>query len=172
VTPGRVTVHLRVRQPSGVDPPIARTATIRLDGDFAYHGDRAGGATIGTGAAIGVADTARTRAEITILGGGPGTVLLRTIVRHPVAVRQTVKGTVAADGDGTKIDLMLPPHLQEIGGVPVGLQRLDLAFRRGAAITIGSCPSAGRTWRYAAAVAFTDGTVARHTGAVACRGTA
>jgi hypothetical protein len=184
----RVTLALRLRQPAGVDPPIARTMTVTLLGDIAYRGGaqpacdaatiQRGGAeacppasVIGEGAAVGTADTAEARAAITILNGGPRTVLLATVVRNPAYVKRVVSGTVVKDDrGGLKIDFALPENLQSVGGVPVGLQRLDLALDRGGAVVIGPCPSGGARWRYAATVAFADDSVARHAGAATCSG--
>jgi hypothetical protein len=181
-----VTLALRLRQPADVDPPTARTATVTLRGDVSYRGDAGPacaaatiereGATacppesvIGTGSAIGIADTARTRAEITVLNGGPRTVLLATVVRHPVYSKAVVRGTVTTDdGGGLRIALAFPPDLQSVGGVPVGLQRLDLALRRGDVVAIGPCPPAATPWRYAASVAFADQSVTRHAGTATC----
>lgn len=192
VGPRRVTLALRLRQPEGVDPPTARTAVITLRGDFEYRGDarptctaatieRDGadacppGSVIGAGAAVGTADTAQTRAAITVLNGGPDTVLLATVVRHPVYAKSVVRGTVTAPEPGAlRIAFAFPPSLQTVGGVPVGLQRLDLVLRRGGVVAIGPCPTASAAdarWRYAASVAFADESVTRHTGDVTCSGT-
>jgi hypothetical protein len=188
VDPRRVTLALTLRQPADVDPPTARTATVTLRGDVAYHGgagptcapdtlEREGAtacppaSVIGTGAAVGIADTARTRAEITVLDGGPRTVLLATVIRHPVYTKAVVRGTVTADGDaGLRIAFAFPPDLQSIGGVPVGLQRLDLVLHRGAVVAVGPCPPATTPWRYAASVSFADQAVTRHAGAATCSG--
>lgn len=188
VDPKRVTLALRLRQPAGVDPPIARTATIALRGDIAYRGNaqpacdaatiRRDGAeacppesVIGEGVAVGTADTAEARAAITIFNGGPGTVLLATVVRNPAYVKRVVSGTVAKDDrGGLELDFTLPESLQSVGGVPVGLQRIDLALDRGGAVVVGPCPAGGERWRYAATVAFADDAVARHAGAATCTG--
>jgi hypothetical protein len=184
----RVTLGLRLRQPAGIDPPIARTMTVTLLGDIAYRGgaqpacdvatiQRDGAeacppkSVIGKGVAVGSADTAEARATITLLNGGPGTVLLATVVRNPAYVKRVVPGTIVKDDrGGLKIDFTLPENLQNVGGVPVGLQRLDLALDRGGAVVIGPCPSGGARWRYAATVAFADDSVARHAGAATCTG--
>jgi hypothetical protein len=182
----RVTVVLRLRQPADVDPPTARTATVTLSGDFSYRGDAAPtcaaatverqgagacppGSVIGTGTAVGLADTAQTRAAITILNGGADTVLLATVIRHPAYVKAVVRGTITAHGgDGMRLAFAFPRNLQSVGGVPVGLQRIDLALDRGAVLAIGPCPPAASPWRYAASVSFADQAVTRHAGTATC----
>lgn len=180
-----VRVRLRLRQPAGVDPPVARTARLSLPPGIVWRGGVAPsctaaaladggvracppGSTIGTGTAIGSADTSKTFGRITIVNGGRRHVLLATVVRHPAYVKTVVSGAIRGEpADGLRIDLTFPPDLQTIAGVPVGLQQLQLSIHRGRALRLGSCPSA-RTWRYRASVAFADGTDAQHAGAVTC----
>ena len=182
----RVMLDLRLRQPTRVDPPIARTATVTLPAGVSFRGGaqatcsvatvKSGGAgacpkasVIGSGHALGKADTAQTDGEITILDGGPRTVLFATVVRHPVYVTTVVAAKLAdTGGGGPRVVFRFPRDLQEIGGVPVGLERLQLTLRRGRAIAIGDCPPADQPWRYTASVAFADHTEARHAGTAAC----
>lgn len=185
VTADRVTLDLRLRQPEGVDPPIAQTATVTLPAGMAFHGGgqatcsvaavRSDGVAacpkssiIGAGQAVGTADTAQVKGEITILDGGPETILLATVVRNPAYVRTVVAAKLAASS-GSRVTIRFPGDLQEIGGVPVGLDRLQLILQRSGAISIGTCPSTDELWRYSAAVAFADKTTVKDSGIVACR---
>jgi hypothetical protein len=188
VSADRVTLDLGLRQPEGVDPPIARTATVTLPAGVAFDGGaqktcavatvRSGGvgacaaaSIIGSGRAVGTADTARINGAITILNAGPDTVLFATVVRNPAYVKTVVVAKLAPAGDSgaLRVAFRFPRALQEVGGVPVGLEHLQLTLRRGPAITIGKCPSAEAPWRYSASVAFEDRTTTDHAGAASCR---
>jgi hypothetical protein len=187
VTADRVALDLRLHQPEGVDPPIARTATVTLPAGVAFHGDaqttcsmatvRSDGAAacpkssiIGSGHAIGKADTAQTDGKITVLNGGPDTALMATVVRSPAYVKTVVAAKLKPDESGRlRITFRFPRDLQVIAGVPVGLQRLQLTLQRSHAIVIDTCPPADQPWGYAAAVAFVDQTTVSHSGAAACR---
>jgi hypothetical protein len=178
-----ITLSLRLKQPEGVDPPIAKAATVALQGKgIDYDGAKQSaceaatlrskgvdacpkGAIVGTGEAIGKADTAETKAEITIVNGGRDTVLFSTIIRNPAYVKTVVPGRIATSGDGLTIAFTFPRDLQNVGGVPVGLQQLTIALNRGGAVTTARCDS---DWRYDAAVAFADHTTARRQGRMTC----
>jgi len=186
LTPARAQVRLALRQPDGVDPPVARTARLVLAEGVAWHGGDAPtcslrtlrsagpggcprGAIVGSGEAIGVADAAKTVGRIVVVNGGPDDVYLATTVRNPVYVKTVVPGRLTAPpGGGLQIDLAFPPDLQTIAGVPLGLQQLRLSIIRGRALTVAACPAGGR-WPYRASVAFADGTAARRSGAATCR---
>jgi hypothetical protein len=184
VTGDQVAVALRLRQPANVDPPIARTAQLVLSGVGAWRGGalptcasatlRAKGAAgcpkgsiLGTGQAIGVADTSKTVGAITIVNGGPDRILLATVVRNPAYVKSVSVGDVRPQGDGVRISIAFAKDLQVIAGVPVGLQQLQLNLARGAVLGTKSCPTAA-AWRYTTAVAFQDGSSAVRRGAVVC----
>jgi hypothetical protein len=179
-----VAVALRLRQPSGVDPPVARTASLDLSGVGAWRGDatpscalatlRTRGieacppaSILGQGQATGTADTSKTVGAITIVNGGGDRILLATTVRNPAYVKSVSAGTVASHGDDVRIAITFAKDLQVIAGVPVGLQELQLTLNRRAVLGTRRCPDAGG-WRYAATVAFEDGTNAARAGAVAC----
>jgi hypothetical protein len=178
-----ITVSLQLGQPEGVDPPIARTATVVLHGKgIDYDGAKQAacdaatirsrgvdgcprGAIVGRGEAIGTADTAKTKAAITIVNGGRHSVLLSTVIRNPAYVKTIVPGRIATSKDGLTIAFTFPPELQNVGGVPVGLHQLTIALNRAGAITTARCDSA---WHYDASVAFADHTTARHQGRMTC----
>lgn len=183
VDPRRITLSLRLRQPEGVDPPIARTATVVLQGKgIDYDGaaqatcDAATirsdgmdacpkGAIIGTGEALGKADTATTKARITIVNGGRDRVLFSTVIRNPAYVKAVVPGRITPGDERLTIAFTFPRELQNVAGVPVGLQQLNISLNRGGAVTTARCDSG---WRYDAAVAFADDSTARHQGRAAC----
>ena len=183
VDPQHITLSLRLKQPEGVDPPIAKTAKVALQGKgINYDGSKQPscaaamirskgvaacppGAIVGTGEALGAADTAQTKAEITIVNGGRDSVLFSTIIRNPAYVKTVVPGRIATSDGGLTIAFTFPPALQNVGGVPVGLQQLTIALNRGGAVTTAPCDS---DWRYDAAVAFADHTTARHQGRMTC----
>jgi hypothetical protein len=183
VDPQHMTLSLRLKQPEGVDPPIAKTATVALQGKgINYDGSKqpaCGAATIrsrgvdacpkgsivGTGTALGKADTAQTKAQITIVNGGRNSVLFSTIIRNPAYVKTVVPGKIATSDDGLTITFTFPPDLQNVGGVPVGLQQLTIALNRGGAVTTAECEN---DWHYDADVTFADHTTARHDGRVTC----
>jgi hypothetical protein len=181
-----VAVDLRLRQPADADPPTAQTAELTLPTGIAWHGDaapscsvatiRQGGAEacppaalLGSGASTALADTSISDGEITVVNGGPGTVLLATVVRHPAYVKSVVVGRIATVAGGAlRVALRFPPELQTIAGVPVGLQRLRLSIDRGGVLTTPSCGSVARR-AYRATVVFADGTRAGHAGTARCR---
>jgi hypothetical protein len=181
--PEHITLSLRLKQPVDVDPPVAKTATVALQGKgIDYDGAKQPacdsatiqskgvaacpkGAIVGRGEAIGKADTAQTKAEITIVNGGRDSVLFSTIIRNPAYVKTVVPGRIATSDDGLTIAFTFPPELQNVGGVPVGLQQLTIALNRGGAVSTAQCDS---DWHYDAAVAFADHTTARHQGRMTC----
>jgi len=183
VDPRHITLSLRLEQPKGIDPPVAKTATVTLRGNgIDYDGARQPacdaatirgggvdacpeGSVVGTGEAVGMADTAETKAQITIVNGGRDGVLLSTLIRNPAYVKAIVPGRIAKRDGGLTIAFTFPPELQDVGGVPIGLRRLTLALTRGGAVTAARCDG----WRYDADVGFSDDTVGRHQGRVACR---
>jgi hypothetical protein len=179
-----VAVTLRLRQPADADPPVARTAQLDLTGVGPWRGGaipscsdatvKARGAdgcprasVLGQGEAIGAADTSKTVGAITILNGGGDRILLATTVRNPAYVKSVSAGTIVTKGDGVRISIAFAKDLQVIAGVPVGLQQLQLTLDRRAVLGTRRCP-ASDGWRYAAAVAFEDGTSAARAGAVTC----
>jgi hypothetical protein len=183
VDPQHVTLSLRLKQPENVDPPIAKAATVALQGKgINYDGSKQPacaaaairskgvdacpkGSIVGAGAALGQADTAQTKAQITIVNGGRDSVLFSTIIRNPAYVKTVVPGKIATSDDGLTITFTFPPDLQNVGGVPVGLQQLKIALNRGGAVTAAQCDS---DWHYDADVTFADHTTARHDGRVTC----
>ena len=182
VKAGQVDVALRLRQPSNVDPPIAKTAQLTLPEGIAWKGgdtvscDAAtlkrglaacpAGAIIGSGEAIGLTDQAETVGAITVVNGGEDDVLLATTVSHPAYVKTIVPGKISETDDGLALDLTFPPALQTIAGVPIGLQQLRLTVKRGPALVVPSCPDDG--WSYDARVGFDDGTQVEHAGKASC----
>lgn len=184
IDPQRITLSLRLKQPEGVDPPIARTATITLKGKgINYDGARQPicdaatirdqgvdacprDAIVGSGEALGAADTVQTKAQVTIVNGGSDRVLLATLIRNPAYVKTIVPGRITKRDDGLTIAFTFPPELQNVGGVSIGLQQMTLALNRGGAVVAARCDD----WRYDADVAFADHTTARHQGRVACPG--
>jgi hypothetical protein len=187
VSAGAVAVDLRLRQPADADPPTARTAQLTLPAGIVWHGDaapacsvatiRRGGAEacppasiLGSGASTGLADTSVSTGEITVVNGGPGSVLLATVIRHPAYVKSVVTGRIAAAtaGGGLRIAFSFPPELQTIAGVPVGLQRLRLTIDRGPVLQTPSCRSAASR-AYRATVTFADGTHAGRAGTATCK---
>jgi hypothetical protein len=183
VDPQRITLALKLKQPEGVDPPIARTATVALRGKgINYDGSKQPacaaatirstgvdgcpkGSIVGTGEAFGKADTAGTKAQITIVNGGRDRVLFSTIIRNPAYVKTVVPGRITTGDDGLTIAFTFPGDLQSVGGVPVGLRRLTIALNRGGAVTAARCDP---DWRYDAGVTFADRTTARRQGRVTC----
>jgi hypothetical protein len=182
--PKSVAVSLRLRQPADADPPVARTAQLDLAGVGPWRGGalpscaaatiKAHGAEgcprgsiLGGGQATGKADTSTTVGTITIINGGGDRILLATTVRNPAYAKSVSTGTVVRQGDGVRISVAFAKDLQVIAGVPVGLQELQLTLDRRAVLGTRRCPAAGG-WRYAAQVAFEDGTHAARAGAVAC----
>jgi hypothetical protein len=186
VSRAAVAVDLRLRQPADADPPAARTAQLTLPAGIAWHGDaapscalatiRKAGAQacprasiVGRGTSTGLVDRSTSIGEITVVNGGPGSVLLATVVRNPAYVKSVVTGRIAtAPGGGLRVDLSFPPELQTIAGVPVGLQRLQLTIDRGAVLQTTGCGSKGGR-AYRATVAFADGTRADRSGTATCR---
>jgi hypothetical protein len=183
VDPRRVTLSLKLKQAENVDPPIATTATVALQGKgINYDGSKQPactaatirskgvdacpkGSIVGTGTALGKADTTQTTARITIVNGGRDSVLFSTIIRNPAYVKTVVPGRIATSDDGLTITFTFPPDLQNVGGVPVGLQQLTMALDRGGAVTTTRCDD---DWHYDADVAFADHTTAHHEGRVTC----
>jgi hypothetical protein len=182
VKDGQVDVALRLRQPADVDPPIATTARLTLPKGIEWNGGDTpscdaetlkGGvdacppaAIIGSGEAIGLADTSKTIGEITAVNGGKDNVYLATIVRHPAYVKTVVPGKISKTDEGLQLDLTFPPALQTIAGVPVGLQQLRLTVKRGPTLKVPDCPDGG--WSYDARVGFDDGTQVEHAGKASC----
>jgi hypothetical protein len=182
VKAGQVDVALRLRQPSDVDPPIATTARLTLPKGIEWNGGDTpscdaqtlkGGvdacppaAIIGTGEAIGLADTSTTIGKITAVNGGKDNVYLATVVSHPAYVKTVVPGKISETDEGLQLDLTFPPALQTIAGVPVGLQQLRLTVKRGPTLGVPDCPDKG--WSYDARVGFDDGTQVEHAGKASC----
>jgi hypothetical protein len=179
-----VAVSLRLRQPADADPPVARTAQLDLAGVGPWRGGALPscaaatvkahgtggcprGSILGHGQATGKADTSTTVGAITIVNGGGDRILLATTVRNPAYAKSVSAGTVVPKGDGVRIAVAFAKDLQVIAGVPVGLQELQLTLDRRAVLGTRRCPAAGG-WRYAAQVAFEDGTHAARSGDVTC----
>lgn len=177
---------LRLRQPAGVDPPLARVATLDLPPGIRWRGGDAPAcaratlvregvagcpreAIIGRGTACAAADTATTVGQITVVNGGAGRVLLATVVRHPAYVKAVVDGRVlSAPGGRSRLVLTFPDALQTVAGVPLGLERLSMTLDRGPWLQVGPCPL--RAWRYAASVRLVDGATVTARGRVVCSG--
>jgi hypothetical protein len=184
VEAGQVEVSLRLRQPADTDPPIAKTAHLRLPEGIEWKGadtpscdaeTLARGidacppaAIIGSGEAVGLADTSKTVGTITAINGGEDDVYLATVVRNPAYVKTVVPGKIAKGDDGLELDLTFPKALQTIAGVPVGLQQLQLTVKRGPTLVVPACPDDG--WSYDARVGFDDGTQVEHAGKATCSG--
>lgn len=182
VKAGQVDVSLKLRQPSDADPPIGKTAEIRLPKGIEWKGGdtpscdaetlKGGvdtcppGAIIGSGEAVGLTDQSETVGKITAVNGGEDDVYLATVVRNPAYVKTVVPAKVSKTDDGLKLDLTFPPALQTIAGVPVGLQELKLTVKRGPWMMVPKCPEDG--WDYDARVAFDDGTQVEHEGKATC----
>jgi hypothetical protein len=182
--PVALNASLRLRQPAGVDPPIARAAELDLSNGTRFDGNaaptcsldtlKAKGAAgcpptarLGKGTAIGLADTTKTIGTIEVFNGGPGHLYLATVVRNPAYVKSVVIGDVTGDSrTGLRLRFTFPHDLQNIAGVPLGLQRLDLALDATPVLTTTACP-AGK-WTYQSSVTFADGTAASRAGAVPC----
>jgi hypothetical protein len=184
VSPGQVKVALKLRQPSDVDPPIAKTAQLTLPEGIAWKGGDAPScdaatlkrgldacphaAIIGSGEAIGLTDQSKTVGVINVVNGGKDDVYLATTVSHPAYVKTVVPGKISSSDDRLRLDLTFPPDLQTIAGVPVGLQQLLLTVQRGPALVVPNCPDKG--WPYDARVGFDDGTQVEHQGKASCSG--
>jgi hypothetical protein len=182
VKAGQVDVALRLRQPADTDPPIAKTAHLRLPKGIEWKGADTpscdaqtlkGGidacppaAIIGSGEAVGLADRSKTVGTITAVNGGEDDVYLATVVRNPAYVKTIVPGKISKSDDGLELDLTFPRDLQTIAGVPVGLQQLQLTVKRGPTLVVPACPDEG--WSYEARVGFDDGTQVEHTGKASC----
>lgn len=182
VKAGQIDVALRLRQPADTDPPIAKTAHLRLPEGIEWKGADTpscdaktleGGiaacppaAIIGSGEAIGLADTSKTVGTITAVNGGENDVYLATVVRNPAYVKTVVPGKISKGDDGLDLDLTFPKDLQTIAGVPVGLQQLRLTVKRGPTLVVPACPDDG--WSYDARVGFDDGTQVEHAGKASC----
>lgn len=182
VKAGQVDVSLRLRQPADTDPPIAKTAHLRLPDGIEWKGGDtpscdeetlkrgidacAPAAIIGDGEAIGLADTSKTVGTITAVNGGGDDVYLSTVVRNPAYVKTVVPGKISKGDDGLELDFTFPPALQTIAGVPVGLQSLKLTVKRGPWLKVPGCPDDG--WDYDARVEFDDGTQVEHAGKATC----
>lgn len=183
VKAGQVEVSLRLRQPADTDPPIAKTAHLRLPEGIEWKGadtpscdaktlERGGidacppAAIIGSGEAIGLADTSKTVGTITAVNGGEDDVYLATVVRNPAYVKTVVPGKISKGDDGLELDLTFPKDLQTIAGVPVGLQQLQLTVKRGPTLVVPECPEDG--WSYDARVGFDDGTQVEHADKASC----
>jgi hypothetical protein len=182
-----VAVDLRLRQPADADPPTARSAELTLPAGSAWHGgaapscsvatiDKAGaqacprGSILGAGSSTGLADGSLSTGRITVVNGGPRTILLATVIRNPAYVKSVVSGRVATlRGGGLRLVLRFPAELQTIAGVPVGLQRLRLAIDRGRVLVTKGCGGVGAR-AYRATVAFADGTHVDRAGTASCRG--
>jgi hypothetical protein len=182
VKAGQVDVSLRLRQPADTDPPIAKTAHLRLPEGIEWKGADTPScdaktlergldacppaAIIGSGEAIGLADTSETVGTITAVNGGENDVYLATVVRNPAYVKTVVPGKISKGDDGLELDLTFPKDLQTIAGVPVGLQELQLTVKRGPTLVVPACPDDG--WSYEARVGFDDGTQVEHTDKASC----
>jgi hypothetical protein len=182
VKAGQVDVSLRLRQPADTDPPIAKTAHLRLPEGIEWKGadtpscdaetlnrgiDACPPASIiGSGEAIGLADTSKTVGAITAVNGGEDDVYLATVVRNPAYVKTVVPGKISKGDDGLELDLTFPKDLQTIAGVPVGLQQLQLTVKRGPTLVVPACPDEG--WSYDARVGFDDGTQVEHADKASC----
>jgi hypothetical protein len=187
VTRRSVAVDLRLRQPADADPPTARTAELTLPAGSSWHGGaapscspatirKAGaqacprGSILGAGTSTGLADRSVSTGQITVVNGGPGTILLATVIRNPAYVKSVVTGRIAMlPGGGLRVALRFPAELQTIAGVPVGLQRLRLAIDRGRVLVTKGCGGVGAR-AYRATVAFVDGTHVDRAGTASCRG--
>ena len=176
-----LSASLRLRQPAGVDPPIARAAELDLSAGTRFDGKatpacsletlKAKGAAgcppaarLGKGVAIGLADTTtKTVGTIEVFNGGPGQLYLATIVRNPAYVKSVVVGDVTGNArTGLHLRFTFPRDLQNVAGVPLGLRRLDLALEPTPVLTTTACP-AGK-WTYQSSVTFADGTAAARGG--------
>ncbi|HET6509930.1 MAG TPA: hypothetical protein VFG42_24265 [Baekduia sp.] len=182
----RARLALALRQPEGVDPPLARVATLDLPEGVRWRGGDAPScaratlartgvagcpraAVIGRGTAVAAADTATTRGAITVVNGGADHVLLATVVRHPAYVKTVIDGRVGAGPGGRlRLTLAFPAGLQTVAGLPLGLERLAVVLDRGRALRVAPCPA--RPWAYAASVRFVDGAAVAARGRVTCRG--
>jgi hypothetical protein len=182
ISPRQVKVALKLRQPTDVDPPIAKTAQLTLPKGIEWKGGDAtpcdaatlkrgldacpAAAIIGSGEAIGLTDQSKTVGVINVVNGGEDDVYLATTVSHPAYVKTVVPGKISETDDGLRLDLTFPPDLQTIAGVPVGLQQLLLTIQRGPALVVPDCPDKG--WPYDARVSFDDGTQVEHEGKASC----
>ncbi len=180
-----VDVHLRLRNPKGMDPPTALGATLDFPAGTAVDGgaypscDRATlerqgvegcprGSLMGTGTVVGLADRTPARGQITVVNGGEDRVWLYTVLTNPVRQQAPVEGALTPiDGGGTRLALTFPEELQTISGVPIGLQQLRLRAGRDEWLTTTACPDDGR-WPYAGEASFADGTSASYSDDVPC----
>jgi hypothetical protein len=177
---GRLDVRLRLDAPEDVDPPLAERAVVRLPAGTAYRsgavptcparvlrrdgpGGCPRGAVIGVGTALGRADTADTKAEITVVDGGADRILLYVTMRNPARVAEVVEGRVA---DG-RLELAIPAAVQRVAGVPVAIRQLRVSAGGRGVIAVGPCPASG-SWTTEAAVDFDDGSRATHRARAAC----
>lgn len=180
-----VDVRLRLRTPSGVEPPASQTAQLVLPDGTAVDGggypscERAAlkrdgpnacpaGSVLGRGTMLAEADTNPAHGAVTVVNGGKDRVWLYTVLQNPIRVEDVIDGAISADdGGGTLIEFSFPEKLQSVGGVPIALRELRLQAGKDEWLTTTSCPSSKR-WPYSGEATFADGTKASYADDVPC----
>jgi hypothetical protein len=128
-----------------LDKPVVQTADVLFPKGSLYNGakyktcaqavmERTGisgcpaKSIMGTGSGVAYADQVMTKPEITVVNGGGNKVYLFTVLIRPARVAKPVPGTITKMSGkwAYKLHLVVPPSLQIVAGVPIGLRDINI----------------------------------------------
>jgi hypothetical protein len=111
---------------------------------------------LGTGTVQAGSGTIDVEGEATAIYRGDDRVALWVEIANPVSVGEAIEGRIESrSGGGYRLGLAVPAALQEIAGLPVSLERINVSLGRGGALATTACPEGGLPFR--ARFGLTDG---------------
>jgi hypothetical protein len=149
----------------GASVPACSAATLLNSGPSGCPS----GSVTGAGQIVANAAGAQVSAPVTVVNGGPNSVLVYVELNNPVRLVAVVTASVEklSGPSAYALRLTIPPALQSVAGVPVLLERMQLSAGRGDWLATVGCP--GGAWRYSVNATFADGRSASQQLAVPCR---
>lgn len=101
------------------------------------------GSIMGSGLAIGYADTTITRPTITVVNGGASIVYFYIVLNNPARVQEPVVGHITrTHGDYTyHLSATIPENLRIVAGVPIEFTYLHLTAGRGNWLALSGPPA-------------------------------
>lgn len=123
---------------------------------------------IGTGTITAASGTIDVEGQATAVYRGDDRVALWVQIANPVSVGEAIEGQLEPQSrGGYRLKLAVPESLQEVAGLPVSLQRLQVRLGRGAALATTDCPDGGLP--FAARMDLGDGVTAEGAAKATCR---
>lgn len=160
--PVRIAVDLRMEPPApDAETTPVQTVTLTIPAGVAFQPDEleacdeatltdAGpdgcprASRIGGGTVSASAGDVQVEGEATAIYGGDDRVLLWVQIANPVSVGAAIAGTLEEQSEGGyRLALEVPADLQDVAGLPVALDRLQVSLGRGTALATTACPERG-----------------------------